>query len=64
MTNTTVRLNEEQRNRLQHMADMLRTSRNAIVGMLIDNARLEPVTKTEAVATLPTDVAATRNNAD
>jgi len=52
---TSITLKPEQRKRLQHFADMLDTSRNAIVGMLIDNARLEQVTTTEVISMLPNE---------
>jgi len=51
---TSVRFNEDQRRKLRELADALSTSPNAIVGMLVDYAQIEPVTTMTAVSKLPT----------
>lgn len=54
MTHTTsFRLTDEHRSKLQQLADALGTNRNATMQQLIDNAQIVPITRHEAVATLP-----------
>lgn len=50
---TSVWLTDGQKQKLRQMADELGTSYNATLGMLVDNAQIVPITRHEAVATLP-----------
>ena len=50
--NTGVRFTVEQKKRLDELAKQLRVSPNATMGMLVDNAVIEPVQRHEPVARL------------
>lgn len=50
---TTVRLTEARRKKLLQLAGALGSNQSATIGQLIDNAAIVPITRHEAVATLP-----------
>ena len=50
---TSITLSANHRAKLQRLADTLGISRNATIGLLIENAQIGEVTRSEPVATVP-----------